>query len=293
MSDNFGWIQDPVEVRKTLHRLPMPFFGNSEAGSFADIPTETFLWKAALKVLGRLLPARNQGQVGSCVSFGTASAIEHTMLVEIMAGDPEEFKDLCQESIYGGSRVEVGGGQISGDGSVGSWAAEFVNKWGCLARGVYGSTDLTQYSESRCREWGRKGVPDDLEPEAKRHPVQTTSMVQNWEEAKRSLASGYGIAICSDQGFSMSRDSDGFAKPSGSWGHCMALLGYQTGQREGGFILNSWGDDAHTGPTGAGDPPRAGFWADAKVVDRMLRQEDSWAFSSVVGFPVRRIHWYI
>lgn len=291
---NYGWIESPEEVRKALGRLPMPFFGTSEAGTFGgDIAEHALLWKAADKILGHLLPGRNQGQVGSCVSFGTASAIEYTMLNEILAGEPEEYRDLCQEAIYGGSRVEVGKGQISGDGSVGSWAAEFVNQWGCLARGVYGTVDVSAYSESLCKEWGRKGVPDGLEPEAKKHPVKTTSLVQDWAEAKKALSSGYGIAVCSNQGFTMTRDKDGFARASGSWGHCMALIGYQTKGREGGFILNSWGDDAHTGPGGFGEPPAAGFWADAQVIDKMLRQEDSWAFSGVEGFPLRRIHWFI
>jgi len=73
----------------------------------------------------------------------------------------------------------------------------------------------------------------------------------------------------------------------------MALLGYKGGSRPGGFILNSWGEDSHTGPAGYGDPSPAGFWADPNVIDGMLRQQDSWAFSSVDGFPVRRIHWYL
>jgi len=53
-------------------------------------------------------------------------------------------------------------------------------------------------------------------------------------------------------------------------------------------LLNSWGGLAHSGPSGAGDPSTAGFWADADVVDRMLRQGDSWAFSRVSGFPRRQ-----
>ena len=59
-----------------------------------------------------------------------------------------------------------------------------------------------------------------------------------------------------------------------------------------GFLLNSWGETAHTGPTGIGDPSPAGFWADAAVLDRMLRQGDSWAFSGIRGFPARKLDWY-
>lgn len=294
MERHYGWVRNPVAVQSVMERLASPLFFSSAAGVFTGAISEhIYLWKAAEQVLGHKLPGRNQGQVGSCVSFGTASAIEHTMLCEIMAGQPEEFKELCQEEIYGGSRVEVGRNQISGDGSIGAWAAEFVQKYGVLARGIYDLVDLTKYSEARCKDWGRNGVPDLLEPECRKHPVKTASLVRDWDEAKKALSSGFGISVCSDQGFTMTRDKDGFSKPSGSWGHCMALIGYQTISREGGFILNSWGDDAHTGPGGAGDPPPSGFWADASVINKMLKQGDSWAFSAVEGFPLRRIHWMV
>ena len=190
--------------------------------------------------------------------------------------------------------MEIGGGRISGDGSVGAWAAEFVKRWGVVNRGVHGSYDLTGYSESRCREFGQNGVPADLETVAKAHPVKNITQVTNWAEAKKALASGYGIAICSNQGFSMRRDAKGICRPSGSWAHCMALDGYfiENGN-EYGHIENSWGADAHTGPVGWGEPNTGGFWADAEVIGRMLRQDDSWAFSAVDGFPARKINWLL
>ena len=82
----------------------------------------------------------------------------------------------------------------------------------------------------------------------------------------------------------MTRDVDGFCRASGTWAHCMAIVGIRGGSRPGALLLNSWGPNAHTGPRGLGDPSPAGFWADANVVDRMLKQGDSWAFSDVVGF---------
>lgn len=296
MSDELytpGWIIDPEAVAVIVGAQPVPFFSMSPAAERESIPPEVYLWKAREKLTGQPWPARNQGQVGSCVSFGTAAAVEATMASEVLAGEPESVRDLCQEVIYGGSRVEVGGGRLSGDGSIGAWAAEFVKRWGVIDRAVYGKYDLSKYDQVRCRAWGRNGVPDDLEPEVKRHPVKAISMVKSWEDAKKALASGYGIAVCSTVGFQMKRDAEGFAKPSGSWAHCMALLGYQTGRREGGWICNSWGPDAHTGPVGAGGAPTCGFWADASVVEKMLRMEDSWAFSAVDGFPARRLPWYV
>lgn len=289
-----GWEYLPEEVNNVRMAQPLPTFGLTPANFASDIPDHVFLWEADRKVLGQVLPPKNQGSVGSCVSFGTNTAIRRTMLTEIMLGEAEEFRDIVEEITYGGSRVEIGGGRISGDGSVGAWAAEFVKRWGVVDRAKHGNYDLTTYSESRCREFGRNGVPSDLETIAKRYPVKNVTQVMTWDQAKKALASGYGIAICSNQGFSMRRDAKGICRPSGSWAHCMALDGYfiENGN-EYGHIENSWGADAHTGPVGWGEPNTAGFWADAEVIDRMLRQDDSWAFSAVDGFPARKINWLL
>jgi len=289
-----GWEYLPEAVHAVRQAQPLPTFGMTPANFAGDIPDHVFLWESDRKVLGSVLPPKNQGSVGSCVSFGTNTAIRRTMLTEIMMGEAEEFKDIVEEVTYGGSRVEIGGGRISGDGSVGGWAAEFVKRWGVVSRGSYGNYDLSNYSESRCREFGRSGVPSDLEVVAKAHPVKNITQVMSWNEAKKALASGYGIAICSNQGFSMKRDAKGICRPSGSWAHCMALDGYfiENG-REYGHIENSWGADAHTGPVGWGEPNTAGFWTDAETIDRMLRQDDSWAFSAVDGFPARKINWLL
>lgn len=231
--------------------------------------------------------------VHNCVSFGTARAIEYTICAEIVNGQNEEFAKLVEEIIYGGSRVEIGGGRLGyGDGSIGAWAASFVKKYGILDRKVYGKYDFTKYSESRCREYGRYGVPNDIEPEVKKHPVKDTVLVTNVDQAMKALYMGYGIAICSDQGFTMRRDSNGICRASGSWAHCMCLCGWTTIDGKIFFrIDNSWGANAHTGPTGPGNPGPEGFYAASSVVDDMLSQKDSFAFSAVEGFPLRKIRW--
>lgn len=284
---DFGWRPMPAEVARVQAELTYPVAARTPIGKIAedDLPGEVFLWQVYERLFGAKLPGKNQGRVGSCVSFGTNKAVEATMLCEIAAGEPEEFHFLVEEVTYGGSRVEVGGGRIRGDGSVGAWAADFVRKWGIIARGKYGNYDLTRYSESTCRQFGDRGVPDDLESEAKLHPVTDVTKVTTWADAKRMMATGHGVAICSDQGFSMKRDSRGVAAPSGSWAHCMNLDGYVvSGEDEFGYISNQWGPDAHTGPVGWGEPNGYGFWAESRVCDRMLRQGDSWAFAGVRGW---------
>jgi hypothetical protein len=45
---------------------------------------------------------------------------------------------------------------------------------------------------------------------------------------------------------------------------------------------------------GWGNPNPDGFWAESNVIDRMLRQGDSWTFSGVTGFPRRKLpDWFI
>lgn len=74
----------------------------------------------------------------------------------------------------------------------------------------------------------------------------------------------------------------------------MCLDGYHTeGGEEFGHIVNSWGPSAHTGPVGWGNPGTEGFWAKSSVVNRMLSQGDSWAFSSVKGWPKRDLDWFV
>lgn len=292
-----GWIDDPTEVELVAGQQPYYSFSETPAGATVTGPDQVFLWKAWEKATGRKFPNRDQGQYGTCVSFGTACAIECTAACETLAGDPEEVRDLSTEVIYAGSRVEVGGGRFRSDGSIGAWAAEFVKRWGALDRGVFldGKYDLRVYSGSLARKWGAPGagVPNDLEPTIRQYPVKTITKVTTWEDVCRALTAGYGIAVSSSIGFRMARDKDGFCSPGPRWDHCMALIGFQRGGRPGGFIQNSWGGNAHTGPLGAGDPPTGGFWADAEAIEKILKAGDSWAFSSVVGFPARVIPWYL
>jgi hypothetical protein len=294
----FGWVRDDVAVEQVSQTLRFKVFADTPAGQDnKPLPPAVYLWEAYRKIDPNGPPSKNQGQVGSCVSFGTNNAILRTMACDIVInGRAFELKDIAEEVTYAGARVQIGGGRIRGDGAVGAWAAKFVlpENGGIVSREKHGAYDLTTYSESRARSWGNSGVPADLMPVAKEHPVAEITQVKSWEEAKKALSQGYGIAVCSDQGFSMQRDARGVAAPRGTWAHCMCLDGYHTdGGREYGHIENSWGPKAHTGPVGWGNPPPSGFWADSATIDRMLKQGDSWAFSGVKGFPARDSEWFV
>lgn len=288
----FGWVDDPDAVGEIVSSLEIQSFGSTPAADirFQDIPDHVHGWELYRSATGQNWPELSQGDIGSCVSFGTTQALLFSMSAEYMAGQRERVTMACMEAIYGGSRVEVGGGKIRGDGSIGAWAAKWIKDWGIIPQNVFGEYDLTKYSVDRCREWGSKGVPDILEPIAKEHPIKDFVPVMTFENACKALASGYGINVCSNQGFKMERDTEGFCGPEGRWGHSMAFVGYCKGKRPGLFIVNSWGSNTTKGPTPGGFP-KSGWWVDASVADRMLRGGDSFAYADVKGFPIKRIDW--
>ncbi len=291
-----GWIANPEEADRIAMEQPMGEFAQTPiAQQSAPLPKQVFLWELARTHTAKLLPCADQGKVGACVAFGTARAIQYTTLAEISRGDADQPVSLVEEAIYGTSRVEIGLGRLGrAEGSTGAWAAEAVRTMGVLKRGTCQGVDLSVYDEERCRKWGQFGVPKELKASMGQHPVRGITRVKSWEDAKRSLASGHAIAVCSRIGFARGRDAAGFCERRGTWGHCLCLCGYQTGQREGGRLDNSWGPGFHSGPVGAANPGPEGFYADAKTLEEMLSEGDSWAFSAVEGFPDRGlVSWWI
>jgi hypothetical protein len=292
-----GWQFDAETVAANLDPEQTQQFRDTPAGKSALGDEDVFLWQAVRRVNNRgppWYPNINQGSVGSCVGAGNKHGCDVVQATAILAGSRATWKPAAVEPIYAGSRVEVGGGRIRGDGSVGAWAAKWLSdRGGMVPMEKVGRYDLTSYSAERAREWGRSGVPDDLEPAAREHPVKGAALVRTWPDVLRAIQQGYPVVVCSDQGFTMARDAEGFARPSGTWAHCMVFIGARGGSRPGAFCLNSWGDKVHTGPVWPADAPVAGFWVDSSIVQRMVAQGDSFALSDVVGFPRRRLDWKV
>jgi C1A family cysteine protease len=118
--------------------------------------------------------------------------------------------------------------------------------------------------------------------------VRTVSLCNSIEEARDALANGYGLSVCSNFGFSSRRDSEGFAKPRGSWSHAMAWIACDDASRRPGFLVqNSWGV-WNSGPKHH-DQPDGSFWIDYGVAARMIRQRGAWVLSNVDGFPPRKL----
>lgn len=250
------------------------------------------LWEPAVQLLGEHVPNYPQ-QVGDCVSFGAKNAIAYLQLVQI-ASDPwqdVEYREPFPPYIYGISRVQVGGGRLSGDGSIGAWAARGVQEppdgYGVLADDA---KDCPQYSGRVARDWGRHGPPETFIDKARETAVREVGKVTRAEDVRDAICNGYPCTIASNFGTRSIRERDGrmVARWNGSWAHQMSVVGYD-GSAESGeryfYVLNSWGARAHPQPL-QNEPP-GGFWVVWDDMDRIVRQGDSFAFSSFEGFPAR------
>jgi hypothetical protein len=206
-----GWLDAPGRhaVAATLGP-PLARVAPHLMGADQDV----FLYRAWKDVLGSY-PAYPAQQIGDCTSFGSGHATDLLQCVEIAIGhEPEAYKEVCTEAIYGMGR-EIAGMLGGGDGCFGAAVAKAVMK------GVAPREAVGPYSGRRAQEWGARGTPADVQAKAAEHPVKATAMVTTLDELDAALGNGYPVIVCSDQGFTMTRDADGLCQPRGSWAHCV------------------------------------------------------------------------
>ena len=316
----FGYTPNPEGVRAVLEEFG-PEGRFSAAGAEAIEKAErkdTFLYRAAYKAhqaaYGQPWLVGRQG-IGDCVSWGWGHAVWIALCCDWETGrlaDPPRM--VAVESVYGGSRVEARGRPGDGrnpvggfsDGSYGAAAARWVRDWGVVFRENVGGHDLRIYSADRAKDWGAygnggQGDAGKLDEIAKKHPARHVAAVGTFDEAAAAIESGYPVAVCSSQGFTNVRDSDGFAQANGSWAHCMCFIAVRykaNGSPDDALLcLNSWGPSWITGPSWPSDMPAGSFWVKRAVVERMLggSDTDSFAVGSVGGFswrPIDHGNWF-
>ena len=258
---------------------------------------------------------RGAQKIGDCVAWGWEVGCTIATAVDIyIRKEPWQWHgSYATEPVYGGSRVEArgkspgrGGWQ---DGSYGGAAAKWVTKWGCLRRLNYGVVtgnkehDLTIYSGNKSKQWGNYGCggrydKENLDSIAKEYPCKEAVLVTDFDNAANCILNGWPIAVCSGQGFTKTRDSQGFCKPHGRWSHCMCFVGVRF-DRPGLLCMNSWGY-SNKGPHGIkthDEIMKCSFWVDADVCNKMLRGQDSFAITGVNGLEPREVdfssHWEI
>lgn len=291
---NYGWVPSNIP-----HRTP--FFssragrGVKGSGEGREVRLSAFLRRA----LGGVILPHDQG-IGDCVGQAFGLGIDTLSSVQVyLLGRAEQFKaKTSTEVAYAGSRYEIGyqthgsASILRGDGSNGYWCAEFLRDYGTLLRGKYGEYDLTNYDARLARQWGRTGVPDELEDKVKKHPIRSFSICRNYIECRDAIANGYPVIFCSGVGFNNcwrhnpnGKDSQGFLVPCGTWYHAMAGLDVDDkSARKSITLYQSWGPDWVPSPEIEGLEKWA-FRVDADVIDRMCSYGDTIAISDYVGHP--------
>lgn len=294
----FGYDPNPTRSKQFIRSLQRPFLAQAGPNLKADNETPVFLYRSLYKAYERKNGRPwvvGQQKIGDCVSWGFKHAAEIHLAVLYETGESSDWQEISSESIYGGSRVEGVGASRGGysDGSYGAAAAAWLTKYGIVYRKDYpGLVDLREYSGARAKDWGNygNGGRDDngrLDAIAKQNSIKSVVLIRNFQEAAAAIQAGYPVAVCSGQGFSSTRDEDGFCRAQGSWAHCMVFIGVRYGSRPGLLCLNSWGPSWVRGPKFPSDQPEGSFWVESRVVNSMLSGEDSFSVSGLDGFPFR------
>ena len=297
-----GWVRDDVAVEAVCVAIEAGEFGAARPASFGAARPDLkgywqrinrkgvsgiFLADAELKLFGEYQPPEYQ-QRGTCVSRGTFRAVQESWYNQLVAkheiGRPVK---LCFEPIYAGSRVNIGKGRLgTGDGSVGAWAARFVNEFGVLERGIYGAIDLTKPREDWAVAWGNpgKGCPEELLKHSASHKV-VVHLCQTVEDIADAIAAKFGVAVCQN-GLYGPRDQSGMSRLVSEGAHCTL---YDAVFHKNGHLCfgqqQSWGPNNPKGPDvleydGGSRKLRSGeFGCYASDLAPLLRSGgEAWAF---------------
>jgi len=202
------------------------------AGAPTAYPPE-FDWRQALASGGRpagdyVTPIRDQGQCGSCVSFGSVAALESAELIKnnTPANDldlSEAFLFFCHKGVAGGN-CDVGWNVNT--------AMTSLQGTGTVDEECFPYTDHQQACNS-CSDWVNR-----LKKIKAWHTITATSGMKNW-------IANYGpLVTC----FTVYQDFDAYStgvyhhvSGAARGGHCVCCIGYDD-KVQAWICKNSWGN---------------------------------------------------
>jgi hypothetical protein len=212
--------------------------------------------------LGANQEYRNQ-TIGNCVGRGGARTID---IVQCFRGLYDYY--ALSAGAYGGARYEIGyeeygsRASIRGDGAVVAYMVECLVKLGALKATKYEVSgkvyDFTgrHDDDSLDREWGQRGIPDELEPSMERMKADGFYQIVEGEEMMDAIASGhcgvFGTSLAHWTSLPARRDAKGFLRLRGTTAHCWIATGSVDDGGTTGLVLDnrSWGNDWVEGPEG-------------------------------------------
>lgn len=159
-------------------------------------------------------------------------------------------------AVYAGSRVEIGRRPGTWQGSVGSWAAEWVTRFGVVTLEELGIDDNAASDkqwlaniakdEALGMQWtrSRDGVPSQLEKAAKVRPIGNAPLVTTVEEVRAALSNLTPVNLCGQVHPSRDLDSRGVSKRlTRGGGHSTMIVGCYFDSRSGEWYydhIQSW-----------------------------------------------------
>lgn len=281
-----GSVFDPVHYEKFCSEMKYASFGAAApyaAGSGKGKLSLPFL--SVMKFCPTAFGDDRQ-TTGDCVSHSARNAADISRAVEIdIKGEPEEWVARGATEVTYGLRGHCGQGMSC------SQAAQTITRIGMPVRKKYNGYDFTVYDSSKgARKWCPRNVPQDLLDQIKANKFETSTLIRSVEEARDAVANGYGISICSGQGFSSNRDAKGFCAARGSWSHALTIIGCDDREGNMDFVMaNSWGAWNSGGQPADFKLPVGGWLAKAEVIARMIRGGGTFAFSGFDGFPLQKL----
>lgn len=257
----------------------------------AGAPRYSVNYLAIRKLLGKDISCIAQ-EIGDCVSWGARNASAQTGVLDIVVrGDREVWKDPFAPFYYGTSRVQIGGGRLgNSDGSLGSWMAAAVMKYGTV---YVGDPNVPAYSGSVAKQYGYYGPPKELLTAGKPYLIKSAVNITSWDQLVDFSVSGYGITVASNYGFKMEPDSKGFHQQSGNWAHQMEIADVDDEWSDPYAILqNSWADvHGRLKDFRTNDPlPLGRLRVHRRVVEGMIANGEVFAYTQYEQPKAQDIH---
>jgi hypothetical protein len=249
---------------------------------------------------------KNQG-IGDCVSFGHEACATILMCIEDIENGQLCEAEAATETIYGQARVEVWGKSHASwnDGASASGGSKALVEYGIIPRLNFSNQtgesfdDYRKYSGDKAKNFGYYGSGNHsgdggIDTIARKTPVTSSVFIETIEQAATCLENGYPLAVCSSLGFNMTRDSNGIGHRSGSWNHCMALVGIRTFNGElQPMLMQSWGASCKESAPFPGVNHKAlkrcCWWVKQKDFKSLIAARGTYAFSNVKGLKKRRL----
>ena len=251
-------------------------------------------WDAVRSVLGDKTQDLIQYQPrGTCGGRAGSFAGDMLQCIAIATGKQAKFHRVSHAAVYYAARKQSGmlhgnWQDENGDGVASGSVPEALTKIaGYVQRDEDGDTNwYGDGSDDLACQLGTGNCPDlaaKIEAAGKDNFITSWSPVTSAQELADGIAAGGGGIGSDGQGFTMTRDSDGFCRPTGTWQHYQVRCSVGVFNGRKGFGYNqSWGKQTPQGPLLPGHPGNC-FGVDLDVQDAIIKSGD-WAV--IFAFPL-------